>query len=42
MLVAQAEAQFEGWTGARPPSHVMHDAAVKQLAEFAIDEHHVV
>lgn len=42
MLVAQAQQQFEWWTGTRPPTGVMRSAALKQLAEFARDEHHVV
>ncbi len=33
MLVAQAERQFEWWTGRRPPSGVMRDAA---LAEYCV------
>ena len=41
MLVAQAEEQFEWWTGAPPPKPVMRGAAVKQLAECVSDEHHV-
>jgi len=32
MLVAQAQAQFEWWTGGRPADRVMRDAAVAQLA----------
>ncbi len=32
MLVAQAEAQFEWWTGARPAPSVMRGAAVARLA----------
>jgi 3-dehydroquinate dehydratase/shikimate dehydrogenase len=31
MLVAQAERQFEWWTGVRPASRVMHDAALRAL-----------
>jgi shikimate dehydrogenase len=42
MLVAQAEAQFEWWTGTRPPAGVMQAAAAKRLAEFKTDEDHVV
>lgn len=34
MLVAQAEAQFEWWTGVRPPAGVMRAAASKRLSEF--------
>ena len=35
MLVAQAEQQFEIWTGHRPSPGVMHDAAVSRLRGFA-------
>jgi 3-dehydroquinate dehydratase/shikimate dehydrogenase len=42
MLVAQAEEQFQWWTGARPAEGVMRAAAIERLAEFAIDEHHLV
>jgi len=31
MLVAQAQAQFEWWTGQRPADRIMRDAAVAQL-----------
>jgi shikimate 5-dehydrogenase len=31
MLVAQAQAQFEWWTGGRPASRVMRDAALARL-----------
>ena len=31
MLVAQAQAQFEGWTGQRPADRVMRDAATARL-----------
>ena len=31
MLVAQAQAQFEWWTGQRPADRVMRDAAVARL-----------
>jgi 3-dehydroquinate dehydratase/shikimate dehydrogenase len=41
MLVAQAEEQFEWWTGARPPQGVMRAAAEERLAEFRADENHV-
>jgi shikimate 5-dehydrogenase len=41
MLVAQAEEQFEMWTGARAPSGVMYAAAEARLKEFARDEAHV-
>jgi 3-dehydroquinate dehydratase/shikimate dehydrogenase len=42
MLVAQAHEQFQWWTDTRPPAGVMRDAALKRLAEFTGDEHHVV
>jgi 3-dehydroquinate dehydratase/shikimate dehydrogenase len=42
MLVAQAHEQFQWWTGSRPPAGVMREAALRQLAEFARDEHHLV
>jgi shikimate dehydrogenase len=42
MLVAQAQEQFEWWTGARAPAAVMKDAALKRLAEFVRNEDHVV
>jgi 3-dehydroquinate dehydratase/shikimate dehydrogenase len=32
MLVAQAQAQFEWWTGGRPAARVMRDAALARLA----------
>jgi shikimate 5-dehydrogenase len=32
MLVAQAQAQFEWWTGGRPADRVMRDAALVRLA----------
>jgi shikimate 5-dehydrogenase len=32
MLVAQAQAQFEWWTGVRPSHRVMRDAALARLA----------
>jgi 3-dehydroquinate dehydratase/shikimate dehydrogenase len=34
MLVAQAQAQFEWWTGGRPADRVMRDAALKRLAAW--------
>jgi 3-dehydroquinate dehydratase / shikimate dehydrogenase len=34
MLVAQAQDQFEWWTGVRPASELMREAAVARLAEF--------
>ncbi|HYB96670.1 MAG TPA: shikimate dehydrogenase [Vicinamibacterales bacterium] len=34
MLVAQAQAQFEWWTGSRPADRVMRDAALRRLADF--------
>jgi shikimate 5-dehydrogenase len=42
MLVAQALEQFEWWTGTKPPSGVMREAALKRLAEFMRNEDHVV
>jgi 3-dehydroquinate dehydratase/shikimate dehydrogenase len=42
MLVAQAHEQFQTWTGTRPPTGVMREAALKRLAEFVRDETHVV
>ena len=42
MLVAQAHEQFQWWTGTKPPSGVMREAALKRLAEFARDEDYVV
>ena len=42
MLVAQAQEQFQWWTGVRPPPGVMREAALKRLAEFMRDEDHVV
>jgi 3-dehydroquinate dehydratase / shikimate dehydrogenase len=42
MLVAQAQEQFVWWTGIRPPTQVMRDAARKRLSEFARDEDYVV
>ena len=32
MLVAQAQAQFESWTGSRPADRVMREAALARLA----------
>jgi 3-dehydroquinate dehydratase / shikimate dehydrogenase len=42
MLVAQAQEQFQWWSGARAPAAVMREAALKRLAEFARDEDHVI
>jgi 3-dehydroquinate dehydratase / shikimate dehydrogenase len=42
MLVAQARAQFQWWTGSKPHAGVMREAALKRLAEFARDEDHLV
>ena len=42
MLVAQAREQFQWWTGTKPVAGVMREAALKRLAEFARDEHHLV
>jgi 3-dehydroquinate dehydratase / shikimate dehydrogenase len=37
MLVAQAQAQFEWWTGRRPPARVMRDAAAARLPVTAAE-----
>jgi 3-dehydroquinate dehydratase/shikimate dehydrogenase len=42
MLVTQAQEQFHWWMGARPPTGIMREAALKRLAEFIRDEDHVV
>jgi len=42
MLVAQAREQFEWWTGTKPQTGVMKEAALKRLAEFDRNENHVV
>lgn len=42
MLVAQAQEQFEWWTGTRPAPGVMRTAALKRLSEFNADEDHLV
>jgi 3-dehydroquinate dehydratase/shikimate dehydrogenase len=42
MLVAQARAQFEWWTGHRPEAGLMREAARQRLAEYTRDEDHVV
>lgn len=42
MLVAQAREQFQWWVGTKPRAGVMREAALKRLAEFARDEHHLV
>ena len=42
MLVAQAQEQFEWWTGMKAPAGVMREAALKRLAEFMRHENHVV
>ena len=42
MLVGQADEQFQWWTGTKPQSGVMREAALKRLAEFVRDENHVV
>jgi 3-dehydroquinate dehydratase/shikimate dehydrogenase len=34
MLVGQAQAQFEWWTGSRPSARVMRDAALARLSEM--------
>jgi shikimate 5-dehydrogenase len=35
MLVAQAQAQFEWWTGSRPADRVMREAAMNRLKQTA-------
>ncbi|MBI3402621.1 MAG: shikimate dehydrogenase [Acidobacteria bacterium] len=42
MLVAQAEGQFQWWTGSRASPGVMREAALKRLAEFSRNENHLV
>ncbi len=42
MLVAQADEQFQWWTGSRAPHGVMRAAAIQRLAECARHEDHVV
>jgi shikimate dehydrogenase len=42
MLVAQAGEQFQWWTGGRAPLAMMREAALKRLAEFRLDENHLV
>lgn len=42
MLVAQAQEQFEWWTGVKPPAGVMRAAAIRRLSEFNANENHVV
>ena len=42
MLVAQAQDQFEWWTGIRPEADVMRTAALTRLAEFRAHENHLV
>jgi 3-dehydroquinate dehydratase/shikimate dehydrogenase len=42
MLVAQAQEQFQWWTGSKPPAGVMREAALRRLAEFVRDENHLV
>jgi shikimate dehydrogenase len=42
MLVAQAQEQFQWWTGAKAAPGVMREAALKRLAEFTRDENHLV
>jgi 3-dehydroquinate dehydratase/shikimate dehydrogenase len=42
MLVAQGREQFQWWVGSRPQAGVMREAALKRLAEFALDENHDV
>jgi 3-dehydroquinate dehydratase/shikimate dehydrogenase len=42
MLVAQAQAQFQWWTGVQAPAEVMRQAALARLAEYVRDEDDVV
>jgi len=42
MLVAQAQEQFQWWTGTKAPAGVMREAAARRLAEFTRDENYVV
>ena len=42
MLVAQAEAQFERWTGQQPAAGLMREAADRRLREFVTHANHVV
>ena len=42
MLVAQAQEQYQWWTGSKPQTGVMREAALKRLAEFVRNEHYVV
>jgi shikimate 5-dehydrogenase len=42
MLVAQAQDQFQWWTGIRPDAEVMKAAALRRLAEFRSDEDHII
>jgi 3-dehydroquinate dehydratase/shikimate dehydrogenase len=42
MLVAQAQEQFLWWTGSRPSTGVMRDAARQRLSECVRDENYVV
>jgi len=42
MLVAQAAEPFEWWTGRKPLTGIMREAALKRLAEFVRHENHVV
>jgi shikimate 5-dehydrogenase len=42
MLVAQAQDQFQWWTGIRPDAEVMRAAATRRLAEFRADDDHIV
>jgi shikimate 5-dehydrogenase len=41
MLVAQAQAQFEWWTGRKPPDKVMRDAAHARLQERTVEANNV-
>ena len=40
MLVAQAQDQFQWWTGTRPEAAVMKAAALARLVEFRAHENH--
>jgi shikimate 5-dehydrogenase len=42
MLLAQAQEQFQWWTGSRPPIGVMRAAAERRLREFTSDADYVV
>jgi 3-dehydroquinate dehydratase/shikimate dehydrogenase len=42
MLVAQATEQYEWWTGRRPATGIMREAALRRLAEFMRYENYLV